>query len=353
MRREWPEQSEGESPCRIHVRYAGNGQEGKRTSGKKQGDKGFPDGVKIRKKRLQNESGDEFHPCEIGRKIMSKTMKIATLILLMLACALSASAQQERKFIREGNGLFNGQDFEKAEVEYRKAIDKKALSFEAGFNLGDALYKQKKYEEALQQFSAMAKEEKDKEKLGELYHNIGNTLLAMEKTEESIEAYKESLRNRPASAETKYNLEYARHKQQQDQNKDDQNKDNQDNKDNKDNKDNQDQQDQQNKDQQDQNKDQDKDKQDQNKDQQDQNKDQQDKDKQDQNKDQNKDNKDNKDKQDQQQQQPQEQQGKISKEDAARLLEALQNDEKNVQEKVQKQKAQEQKAKKIKIEKDW
>lgn len=295
-------------------------------------------------------AGMSFIPCAIGRKIMSKTMKIATLILLMLACALSASAQQERKFIREGNGLFNGQDFEKAEVEYRKAIDKKALSFEAGFNLGDALYKQKKYEEALQQFSAMAKEEKDKEKLGELYHNIGNTLLAMEKTEESIEAYKESLRNRPASSETKYNLEFARHKQQQDQNKDDQNKDNQDNKDNKDNKDNQDQQ---NKDQQDQNKDQDKDQQDQNKDQQDQNKDQQDKDKQDQNKDQNKDNKDNKDKQDQQQQQPQEQQGKISKEDAARLLEALQNDEKNVQEKVQKQKAQEQKAKKIKIEKDW
>lgn len=278
---------------------------------------------------------------------MSKTMKIATLILLMLACALSVSAQQERKFIREGNGLFNGQDFEKAEVEYRKAIDKKALSFEGGFNLGDALYKQKKYEEALQQFSSMAKEEKDKERLGELYHNIGNTLLAMEKTEESIEAYKESLRNRPGSAETKYNLEYARNKQQQQQDQD---------KDNQDNKDNQDQKDQQNKDNQDQNKDQnqdqkDQDQKDQNKDQQD--KDQQNKDQQDQNKDQNQDNKDNRDKQDQQQQQPQEQQGKISKEDAARLLEALQNDEKNVQEKVQKQKAQEQKAKKMKIEKDW
>lgn len=275
---------------------------------------------------------------------MSKTMKIATLILLMLACALSVSAQQERKFIREGNGLFNGQDFEKAEVEYRKAIDKKALSFEGGFNLGDALYKQKKYEEALQQFSSMAKEEKDKERLGELYHNIGNTLLAMEKTEESIEAYKESLRNRPGSAETKYNLEYARNKQQQQQ---DQDKDNQDNQDNKDN---QDQKDQQNKDNQDQNKDQNQDQKDQ--DQKDQNKDQQDKDQQ--NKDQQDQNKDqNQDKQDQQQQQPQEQQGKISKEDAARLLEALQNDEKNVQEKVQKQKAQEQKAKKMKIEKDW
>ncbi len=246
-------------------------------------------------------------------------------------------AQQERKFIREGNELFEKQNFEKAEVEYRKAADKKMDSFEAAFNMADALYKQKKYDEALQQFTNLAKSEKDKERLGEIYHNIGNTLLSMEKTEESIEAYKESLRNRPNAEQTKYNLEFARHKQQQDQQ--DQNKDqNQDQ--NKDQ--NKDQNQDQNKDQQDkdQNKDQNKDQQDQNKDQQDQNKDQQNK--QDQNKD-----------QQDQQQQPQQQEGKISKEDAERLLEALQNDEKNVQEKVQKQKAQEQKAKRMKIDKNW
>ena len=286
---------------------------------------------------------------------MIKSMIITVVTLL---AAWPAIAQQERKFIREGNELFEKQDFEKAEVEYRKAADKKANSFEAAFNMADALYKQKKYDEALEQFSALAKQETDKERLGEIYHNIGNTLLAMEKTDESIEAYKNSLRNRPASEQTKYNLEFARHKQQQDQQNQDQNKDK--NKDqNKDqNKDNQDQNKDQNQDQQDQNKDQ----QDQNKDRQDQNKDQQNKDQQDQNKDQqNKDRQDqNKDQQnkndqnkDQQQQHPQQQQGKISKEDAERLLEALQNDEKNVQEKVQKQKAQEQKAKKMKIEKDW
>ena len=261
---------------------------------------------------------------------MVKSMIITVVTLL---AAWPAIAQQERKFIREGNELFEKQDFEKAEVEYRKAADKKANSFEAAFNMADALYKQKKYDEALEQFSALAKQETDKERLGEIYHNIGNTLLAMEKTDESIEAYKNSLRNRPASEQTKYNLEFARHKQQQDQQNQDQNKDNQDQ--NKD----------QNQDQQDQNKDQ----QDQNKDRQDQNKDQQNKDQQDQNKDQQNKNDQNKD----QQQQPQQQQGKISKEDAERLLEALQNDEKNVQEKVQKQKAQEQKAKKMKIEKDW
>lgn len=277
---------------------------------------------------------------------MIKSMIITVVTLL---AAWPAIAQQERKFIREGNELFEKQNFEKAEVEYRKAADKKANSFEAAFNMADALYKQKKYDEALEQFSALAKQETDKERLGEIYHNIGNTLLAMEKTDESIEAYKNSLRNRPASEQTKYNLEFARHKQQQDQQNQDQNKDQ--------NKDNQDQNKDQNQDQKDQNKDQ----QDQNKDQQDQNKDQQNKDQQDQNKDQqNKDqqdqNKDQQNKNDQhkdQQQQPQQQQGKISKEDAERLLEALQNDEKNVQEKVQKQKAQEQKAKKMKIEKDW
>ncbi len=248
-------------------------------------------------------------------------MRIIWSILLILN-ACTAYAQKERKFVREGNTLFNKQDFEKAEVEYRKALDKKEASYEGAFNLGDALYKQKKYEEALQQFSALTKRETDKERLGELYHNLGNTLLELEKTEESIEAYKESLRNRPASEETKYNLEYARLKKQQqeqnEQNQDQQNKDQQD----------------QNEDQQDQNRDQNQDQQEkQNQEQKDQN--------QEQNQDQNK---------DQQQQQPA---SKISREDAQRLLEALQNDEKRVQEKVQKERVERQKAQRSKIEKDW
>lgn len=145
--------------------------------------------------------------------------------VMLWGMAMSGMAQTERKFIREGNDFFEKQNFEKAEVEYRKASDKRAESFEAAFNMADALYKQKKYEEALSQFTALAKKETDKERLGEIYHNIGNTLLAMQKTDESIEAYKESLRNRPASEPTKYNLEFARQKQQQEQNKDQQNQD--------------------------------------------------------------------------------------------------------------------------------
>ncbi len=254
----------------------------------------------------------------------------------MVFSVLSLSAQKERKFIRQGNDLFNKNDFEKSEVEYRKALDKKDSSFEGGFNLGDAMYKQKKFEEALNTFQDLAAKEKNKANLGKIYHNIGNTYLSMQKLDEAIDAYKNSLRNSPDSKETKYNLEWARaqkkQQQQQQQNKDQQNKD------------------QKNKDQQD------KDKQDQqqNKDQKDQNKDQKDQQKDQQNKDQQKQN-EQKDKKDQQQDQGEkkEQKGKISEDAAKRLLEALENDEKKVQDKVKKAKVKEQKAKKRKISKDW
>lgn len=299
---------------------------------------------------------------------MLMKIKILFVFFLLLVGFTETYAQKERKMIRAGNELFNGQQFEKSEVEYRKALEEEDTSFEAAFNLGDALYKQEKFEDALQQFSGMAEKETDKERLGELYHNMGNTFLSMNKLDESIEAYKNSLRNRPASKETKYNLEFARRKkqeQEQEQNKE-QDKDQDQNKD--------------------QNKDQDKDK-DQNQDQnqnqdekqQDQNKDQQNKDQQDQNQDQDKEDQGKKDQeekdqgekdgekdgdkdpdknenqeQNKEQQQPSgEQEGKISKENAERLLEALLNDEKEVQDKVQKEKAKLQEAKKVKIEKEW
>ena len=94
---------------------------------------------------------------------------VKVLMTMILAVMVSSPlfAQQERKFIRGGNDLFNKQDFEKAEVEYRKALDTEVKSYEGAFNLGDALYKQKKYDEALQQFQSLAQNEKDKEKLGE------------------------------------------------------------------------------------------------------------------------------------------------------------------------------------------
>jgi tetratricopeptide (TPR) repeat protein len=191
--------------------------------------------------------------------------------------------------------------FIKAEVDYRKALELNPKSTDAMFNLGNALLTQQKAKEAMEQYESVSKIEKDKEKLAQIYHNMGVILQSSKQLPQCIEAYKEALRNNPKDNETRYNLALAQ-KQLKDQ-----------------------QQNQQNQDQQQQQQEQKEDKQDQNKDQQEQNQDQQ--------------------------QQPQQQQNKneMSKENAQQLLNAVMQDEKNVQDKVKKQIQIQGK----KLEKDW
>jgi len=205
-------------------------------------------------------------------------------------------AQADRKFIRQGNRQYEKDKFPESEIYYRKALDKNKGSGDAVFNSGDALYKQKKYEDAGKQFTESHRMNEDRDKKSASLYNLGNSLLMANKIQESIEAYKNSLRLKPDNAEAKYNLAYAQDllkEQQQQQQQQQQNEDNKD---------------QEKKDDGNKNQDQEKDSQDK------QNNDQQ------------------QDKQDQQQQ-------SISKEDAERLLNAIANDEKNVQEKVKLAKA--------------
>jgi tetratricopeptide (TPR) repeat protein len=217
----------------------------------------------------------------------------------------SLYGQADRKFIRQGNREYEKDKFSESEISYRRAIDKNKISGDAVFNSGDALYKQKKYEDAGKQFIESHKMNEEKDKRSESMYNLGNSLLMSNKLQESIEAYKNSLKLKPENLEAKYNLAYAQDqlRKQQEQQKQQQ------------------QQQQQNKDNKNQNKDQEK-KEEENK-KQDQK--QQDQEKQDNNQ--------------QQKQQDQQQQQSISKEDAERLLNAIANDEKNVQEKVKLAKA--------------
>ena len=251
-------------------------------------------------------------------------MRKIILILLICVVAQGAFAQKERKFIREGNGYYNDGlkdtakldtiSFGKAEVAYRRGLEIKPDDFHWQFNLANSIYKQNKPDQAATEFEKLAEKTKDPIEKTLVYHNLGNSLLAQKKFDPSIQAYEKALRINPSDPETKYNLAYAMKmkKKDQEQKKKDQDKKDKD-------------------------KDKDKDKKDPDKDKKDQNKD---KDNQDQNK-----NQDNKD----QKQQPQ--QNKISKQSAEQMLKALENDEKQTQEKVKK--AQAQRAEKMKVEKNW
>ncbi len=154
-------------------------------------------------------------------------MKNYIFIIIALFALASANAQEERKFIRKGNNEFTEEKFLESEIEYRKALDKDNASFEAQFNLGDALFKQEKFDEALDQFQILAGTETDPQKLAQVYHNIGNSHFVMQKYQESVNAYKNALRNNPLDHDSRYNLIAAQKmlQQQQEQQNQDQNKD--------------------------------------------------------------------------------------------------------------------------------
>ena len=227
--------------------------------------------------------------------------KIYITAFLCLAVNVVFAQKTDRDYLRSGNKLYNDSLFIKAEVDYRKALEINPKSTDAMFNLGNALLMQQKAKEAMEQYESVSKIEKDKSKLAQIYHNMGVILQSSKQYPQCIKAYKESLRNNPKDDETRYNLALAQKllKDQQQQQ-------------------NQDQQQQQQQEQQ--------------QDQQEQNKDQQEQ-----------------DQKDQQQQQQQNNKNEMSKENAQQLLNAVMQDEKNVQDKVKKQIQIQGK----KLEKDW
>ena len=227
-------------------------------------------------------------------------MKIILFILAILI-GIPMFAQQKQSLLREGTKLYSDSSYSQAEIKYRKALEKDQDYFKSSFNLADAVYKQERYEEASSLFNALKDNASSKDDLAKVYHNLGNSLAKENKYEKAINAYKNSLRINPTDDETRYNLALTKKnkQKQEEQNKDQENKD-------------QENKDQENKDQ--------------------ENKDQENKDQE------NKDQENNK------------KQDKISKEDAEKMLDAIQQKEKDLQDKLQKKKV---KGKKIKLLKDW
>jgi Ca-activated chloride channel homolog len=249
----------------------------------------------------------KFFSClivRIQRTAGSKSPVMLTWFLAMILVPFASHSQEATKLLRQGNKFYEQGKYKDAEKNYRKSLELEKESTKGQFNLGDAVYQQKNFEESSKIFGDMAGTKLSASDKAKVLHNLGNSLLEAKQYDKSILAYKNSLINNPADKDTKYNLEYAKMmlKQQQQQQKQD--KKDQDKKD-------QDKKDQDKKDQQ----------------------------KQDQNKDQKQDKKDKS-----------QEEKKISKEDAERMLEALKNDEKKTMQKVEKKKVQ---SNQVIIVKDW
>src|SRR4051812_32495859 len=134
-----------------------------------------------------------------GGKMMERSNKLFvtgyTVLALCLYFTSYSFGQSERKLIREGNKLYKEKKFTDAEVDYKKSLNVNKTSPTGQFNLGDAYYKQGKFEEAAQQFQPLiADKNVSKEDKAKAYHNIGNSFLKAKKFDESINAYKNALK---------------------------------------------------------------------------------------------------------------------------------------------------------------
>jgi len=242
--------------------------------------------------------------------------KILLYSFVLISFLAKAQEKEKDKNLPQGNEAFAEKKYADAEAEYRISESKNPKKSIASYNLGNAIYRENQPSEAKYHYAKALKNAKTRTEKHRAFHNIGNTFMKAKDYSAAVEAYKNALRNNPADEQTRYNYALAKKmlKDNPPKKDDDKSKDKKNQKeDEKKKKDNQDGK----------NKDQDK-------------------------KGQN--NKDKKEGKDKNQGKPQSQPGGMGKQRLENLLDAVNNEEKKVQDKVNKQKVQ---ANPKKAEKDW
>lgn len=149
-------------------------------------------------------------------------MKYKLLAFIMtLVPFVNISAQKEARNVKEGNKQYVAQKFTEAQKFYEQGVADNSDSYSANFNLGNSLFRQKKYKEALEQYQKAATLTKEKKEIASAFHNVGNALMEEKNYEKSVEAYKNSLKANPKDDDTRYNLAVAQYlmKKQQEQQK--------------------------------------------------------------------------------------------------------------------------------------
>lgn len=239
------------------------------------------------------------------------------ILYILLTLSFAVSAQEKDKTLPKANEEYSEKKFIEAEANYRISHSKFPKRTVAPFNLGNSIYKQNQTAEAKFAYTKAIEIIKTRPQKHKAFHNLGNVFMKEKNYSAAVEAYKEALRNNPSDEETRYNYALAKKKLKENPPKDDKKKDDKKDKE-KDKKDDKDKKDKEKKD--------------------------------DKGKDKPADKGDKKDEKPQDDGKPKPMPGGISKQRLENLLDAVNNEEKKIQDKVNAQKV---KGKPVQTEKDW
>ena len=277
----------------------------------------------------------------------SVLLKNVSCVILLLVTTFSIEAQEsskeKQKALKESKVSLSDASYELgndnftfAEAAYREAIALNPKEATGKYNLGNAYYNKELNDVAMSRFKQAAAVAETKSDKHSAFHNLGNTYMNEKKYQEAVESYKNALRNNSKDEETRYNYALAKElledqekngggddKENEEENNKEDKKENQDNENNKKDGEDGDQ-----------------------KDENDKGEEEQDKKEGDDKKDKGKPDESKEEQQEQQKTEP----GKLSPQQVKNLLEAMNNEEKKVQDKIN---AKKQKGKKVKSQKDW
>lgn len=243
------------------------------------------------------------------------------ILYMILMLSFAVSAQEKDKTLPKANEEYAEKKFVEAEANYRISNSKFPKRTVSAYNLGNAIYRQNQIAEAKLAYGKAIENIKSRPQKHKLYHNLGNVFMKEKNYSAAVEAYKNALRNKPSDEETRYNYALAKQKLKENPPKGDDKKDKKDDK-KKDDKDKKD--------------------------------DKKDGDKKDDKKEGDKDKKEDNGKKDDKpgdQGKPKPTPGGISQQRLENLLDAVNNEEKKVQDKVNAKKGRN--GKPVQTEKDW
>ena len=142
-------------------------------------------------------------------------------LLMLIAFNLPAIsfAQNENVLIKKGNEAYADNKFDEAAAAYSKALEVNKISNKAALNLGNALYKKGEIEQAVKAYEQAVANSTTTVDKATAWYNKAVVLHNNKKLTESIEAYKNALRNNPADEDARFNLQKAIVKQQEEQQK--------------------------------------------------------------------------------------------------------------------------------------
>jgi len=123
---------------------------------------------------------------------------------------LQAQEGKINNHIYEGNTEVEAGTLVEAEKSYRKALSLAPEAPTALHNLGNAHFLAEQYEEASQRFFQTQKFSSSKEEKHKAFHNMGNVYMKKKEYQKAVEAYKNALRNNPFDEETRYNYALAK-----------------------------------------------------------------------------------------------------------------------------------------------